>query len=81
MEQAIAAGMVIEDKNQKLVLTIDNESAQGFITDKGNRSVSSAGFRPVVWGGRVWNLSLNLYAVATDSERKSLPAKPKKEGK
>ena len=81
MKQAIASGIAVEDNGEELILTIDDEHAKGVLTSKGNRSVSSAGFRPVVWGGRVWNLSLNLYAVATDSEKKSLPSKPKKESK
>ena len=81
MEQAISAGISVTDDGDKLSIVVDDALARGFITAKGNRSVSSAGFRPVVWGGRVWNISLNLYATATDAERKGIPAKPQKGGK
>ena len=32
----------------------------------------------MVWSGRLWFLSFNLYAIATEEEKSEIPAKPEK---
>ena len=78
--QAIAAGMTIEETEKGFTLSVDMSAAVGMLTVKGNRSVSSSGFRPIVVDGRIWQISVNLWAVATPTEVSSLIKKLPKKG-
>ena len=80
-KQAIAAGMELEETTEGFVLSVDMAKAVGMLTVKGNRSVSSGGFKPIVVDGRIWQLSVNLWATALESEATTLVKKPVKAAK
>ena len=80
-KQAIAAGMELVETDKGFTLSVDMAKAVGMLTVKGNRSVSSGGFKPIVVDGRIWQLSVNLWATALADEIASLVKKPVKVAK